>query len=61
MCLDIVQEVQVTESYYPEFSVAIFFAEIGGSLGFWLGVGTMQLIQSFADMACMVQRSIDKK
>ena len=57
--LDIIQEVQVTEYYFPEFSSAKFFAEIGGSLGFWLGVGTMQLIKSFADVACMFRRSID--
>ena len=57
--LDIIQEVQVTEYYFPEFSIAKFFAEIGGSLGIWLGVGTMQLIKSFADVACIFRRSRD--
>ena len=59
LCLDIIQEVTVTESYYPEFSLASFFAEMGGSLGFWLGVGTMQLLQSFANLACIFRRSMD--
>ena len=38
------QEVEVTESYIPEFSVSTFLAGIGGSLGLWLGVGAVQLI-----------------
>ena len=38
------QEVQVTESYIPEFSVSTFLAGLGGSLGLWLGVGAVQLI-----------------
>ena len=59
VCLDILQEVTVTESYYPEFSLASFFAEMGGSLAFWLGVGTMQLLKSFANLACMFRRSMD--
>ena len=59
LCLDIIQEVTVTESYYPEFSLGSFLAEMGGSLGFWLGVGTMQLLQSFANLACMFRRSMD--
>ena len=59
LCLDIIQEVKVTESYYPEFSLAGFFAEMGGSLGFWLGVGTMQLLKSIANLACIFRRSMD--
>ena len=38
------QEVDVTESHIPEFSVSIFLAELGGSLGLWLGVGVVQLL-----------------
>ena len=38
------QEVQVTESYIPEFSISTFLAGMGGSLGLWLGVGAVQLI-----------------
>ena len=38
------QQVEVTESYIPEFSVSAFLAELGGSLGLWLGVGAVQLL-----------------
>ena len=37
-------EVTITESYIPEFSVSTFFADLGGSLGLWLGVGAVQLL-----------------
>ena len=38
------QQVEVTESYIPEFSVTTFLAGLGGSLGLWLGVGAVQLL-----------------
>ena len=40
------QEVTITESYIPEFSVSTFIADLGGSLGLWLGVGAVQLLSS---------------
>ena len=33
----------VTESFYPPASIPTFMAEIGGILGLWLGVGTLQI------------------
>ena len=42
------QEATVTESYIPEFSFAHFIADLGGSLGLWLGVGAVQIISSGA-------------
>ena len=36
------QEVTVTESYYPELSFTTLFAEVGGSMGLWLGLGLLQ-------------------
>ena len=38
------QRVTVTESYIPAFSLTNFFSQLGGSLGLWLGVGTVQLL-----------------
>ena len=38
------QKVEVTEFYIPEFSITTFLAELGGSLGLWLGVGAVQLL-----------------
>ena len=37
------QTVDITEYYYPEFSIAEFLSSIGGILGFWLGVGVVQI------------------
>ena len=40
------QEVTITESYIPEFSISTFVADLGGSLGLWLGVGAVQLLST---------------
>ena len=42
--LSLSQEVTITESFIPPFSLISFTADIGGSLGLWLGVGAVQLI-----------------
>ena len=41
----------LTESYIPEFSFSVFIADLGGSLGLWLGVGAVQIISSGVDFA----------
>ena len=35
----------VTYNYYPEFSLVEALASLGGSLGLWLGLGVLQLLQ----------------
>ena len=35
--------VTITESFYPPASIPNFMAEIGGILGLWLGIGTLQI------------------
>ena len=40
------QQVDVTEYFIPEFSVSTFLAELGGSIGLWLGVGAVQLLSN---------------
>ena len=40
------QDIYVEESFIPPFSVSTFFADLGGSLGLWLGVGAVQLLIS---------------
>ena len=44
--LSIHKKVTTTESYIPHFSFAMFIADLGGSLGLWLGVGVVQLLGS---------------
>ena len=41
------QTVTVTRSFYPEISLTKFFADLGGSLGLWLGVGMLQMTAAF--------------
>ena len=38
-------KVMVTYNYYPEFSLVEAMASLGGSLGLWLGLGVLQLLQ----------------
>ena len=45
LILAIDQNVVTTESYIPNFSLAIFIADLGGSLGLWLGVGVAQILK----------------
>ena len=37
------QQVTITEYRYPIFSFTNFFAELGGSIGLWLGMGLLQI------------------
>ena len=37
------QTVAITESFYPKLSMTNIISDLGGSLGFWLGLGAVQL------------------
>ena len=39
------QSVRVTESFYPELSIAELFSSLGGVLGLWLGVSVIQVVE----------------
>ena len=41
------QTVAITESFYSSLSWTKLFAELGGSLGLWLGVGMLQMTATF--------------
>ena len=43
-------EVTITEFYVPEFSISTFVANLGGSLGLWLGVGAVQIFGNGIDI-----------
>ena len=36
--------VTITETRFPQLDMAKLFAELGGSLGLWLGLGVIQMI-----------------
>lgn len=59
--LDFHPEVKITESYFPPFSVSTFFANFGGSLGLWLGVGAVQLLENVLQFSKWLNRRKQKK
>ena len=42
--------VTVTESRFPRVDVAKLFADLGGTLGLWLGLGVIQIINFGMDL-----------
>ena len=44
------QSFLVTENFIPEFSVVTLFSGLGGSLGLWLGLGVLQLLQQLGGL-----------
>ena len=55
------QEVTITESYIPEFSISTFVADLGGSLGLWLGVGAVQLLSTGVGLLRRTRTTLCKK
>ena len=53
------RKVTITESFIPEFSLSSFFADLGGSLGLWLGVGVVQLLTSGLGLLTCVKRYLN--
>ena len=53
-------EVTVTESYYPDLSFTHLLAEVGGSLGLWLGVGLLQLSSIFINASTVFKSFLCK-
>ena len=54
------ETVTVTESFYKSLSYSELFSTLGGSLGLWLGVGIMQIIEHAADCG-KIMYSISQK
>ena len=55
------QEVTIAESYIPEFSISTFVADLGGSLGLWLGVGAVQLLSTGVGLLRRTRTTLCKK
>ena len=55
-------KVMVTYNYYPEFSLVEALASLGGSLGLWLGLGVLQLLQLLlSTLVSLVDSLMSKK
>ena len=48
------QTVEITESFYPELSYTELFSSLGGTLGFWLGIGILQIIEYGLNIASII-------
>ena len=46
---------------FPEFSVSTFFANFGGSLGLWLGVGAVQLLENILQFSKWINKRKQKQ
>ena len=44
------ESILVTENSVPDFSFVTLFSGLGGSLGLWLGLGVLQLLQQLGSM-----------
>ena len=51
----------ITEHFYPDFSYSNFFNELGGSLGFWLGLGATQIVNFGLDFYLWIKSSENVK
>ena len=54
------QKVVITEYFIPEFSVSSFFADLGGSLGLWLGLGAVQILSNGLGVAMWLKQSFGR-
>ena len=52
-------KVMVTHNFYPKFSLVEALASLGGSLGLWLGLGVLQLLQLL--ITCLSSRVTSNK
>ena len=52
------QTVRVTESFYPSLSLTDLCANLGGSLGLWLGIGLLQIFFYAVDLMDYVKATL---
>ena len=59
--LTFTEAVKVTESFFESVSIPEIFSAIGGTLGLWLGVGVMQILEYGANIGNIVFASNKNK
>ena len=52
------KKVHITESLYPPVSFAKLISDLGGSLGFWLGAGLLQICFMAVDFIEYIKSTI---
>ena len=50
------QTVEVTEYFYKELTYTDLLSQLGGTLGFWLGIGVMQILEYGFNFAALLFR-----
>ena len=55
------QTVSITESFYPNLSLSKLFANLGGSLGLWLGIGLLQICFYAIDLLQYIKYAVEFK
>ena len=53
LLLTVSSKVLVTRTDFPEFSLASFLSEVGGSMGLWLGLGMVQVMERLLTPYCL--------
>ena len=55
------ETVDITEYFYPDFSIVEFLSNIGGSMGLWLGVGVIQFAELCSTIFSKILKSFAVK
>ena len=52
IAIDFARTITVSKHEFPKFNVVNFLSAIGGSMGFWLGLGVIQTLELFMRISC---------
>ena len=55
------EKVSILVTNFPKFNLALFLSSCGGSMGMWLGVGVLQIMQLLANMIWKLKTNRNNK